>query len=459
MQERILQKRVIYIIGFIAISLYSFVGIIGYFIPYYTLYIISVSLIGIFVAGVILYLGTKEITIHLDPSFLLMICFIIWLIFVCVFATFENKKDYVLLNRDCLNDAAISTLVIFPLGYAWVREEKKIAMVKVIFHFVLFGWTLFIIYVLFEMFQAHEIILPNGGVITTKKGAGLELNCNINLTGAWEMLFFMACLFMSLAEKKLLLKMLYGIASFIHYFTIVISSCRTAFLSSLFAFAGMIGVIVFLKTQERSKKSQWIMTLFITLAAGGVFYLLRNPLYRLFGVIAYPVQNVEAKDMIHKYSTILSGRETLWVQTMQAITRSPRQFIIGSTPAAIWDLLEKYGAPKGTYTHNEILELVADTGIVGFGFCLAWLVIILMDSYKMYFVKKERSLILCIPIIFISLLIANMFEAMLLFFMRASGYMFFFLGGMIHGAMNKKRIGSLSISSNKCFPDSSILNK
>ena len=81
---------------------------------------------------------------------------------------------------------------------------------------------------------------------------------------------------------------------------------------------------------------------------------------------------------------------------------------------------------------REILELILTTGFVGFGLCLAWLILILRDSWRMFFVRKEKTIFLCLPVIVLSLLLANMFEAMLLFYMRLAGYVFFFTAGCIH---------------------------
>ena len=43
---------------------------------------------------------------------------------------------------------------------------------------------------------------------------------------------------------------------------------------------------------------------------------------------------------------------------------------------------------------------------------------------------------LCIPVMFLVLLAANMMESYLLFYNYLGGYMFFLLGGMLHGYVN-----------------------
>ena len=56
------------------------------------------------------------------------------------------------------------------------------------------------------------------------------------------------------------------------------------------------------------------------------------------------------------------------------------------------------------------------------------------DRWKM----MVEGLGVTLEISLLSLLLANMFEAMLLFYMRLAGYVFFFTAGCIHGYANAK---------------------
>ena len=435
-----MSKKHLYILGTVAALFYVLSYIVCYVIDASVLFRVSYGLIGLFAAAVILYLGWKEIPVRADPAQILLIVFMGWYVISCIIMSLENEADWVAGNRQAMRDAMISTLIIFPLGCAWIREKDKPFAAKTAVHAAMIGWTLFIVYILIEMLQAKEITVFDGGLITTSKGRALEINCNQNVTGAWEMVAFMGCLYLMLTVRSKGMKAVYCFSAVIHYVTLVLSSSRTSFLAAMMAFAGIGGVYAWLKLNEKAGRRKVIWTAGAVLGAGAVFYLLRKPVFSLFGQIAYPSEHVGASDIVYKFGgTVLSGRETLWPICLKAMFSSPRQIISGVTPGGIGDLLMQFGAAQPTYTHNEILELIADTGVVGFGICAAWLVIIMKDAYQLYFVLKDRTWMLCVPILIIALLAANMFEAMLLFFTRLPGYFFFLLCGVLHGYVKMKR--------------------
>ena len=432
MLDKVLQKKSLFWSGAIISILYALLGIVLYFFDVFWMVKWVWYLFGLAGAAWLLYLGRKQTAIRIDPAHLLLVLFMGWYVISCIAVGLVQKGDWVKLNTQYLADAAICTLFLFPFGCSWMRNRDRAPGLKWILHTALLGWTLFMAIVLVQMFRGQEILLPNGGLITTNKGNALELNCNQNLTGAWEMVFFLACLYMALRTGTKVLKAVYGVATGIHYMALVLAGSRTSYLASMFGFMAMIGIAVWLATQKRSAKQRRILTACVVILSGVAFYFLRGPLYHLFGEIAFPGKDVKAKDMLYKYGSLLSGREGLWKMSLQAMFRSPKQIIFGVTPASISDLLMQYGAELPTYTHNEILELILTTGFVGFGLCLAWLILILRDSWRMFFVRKEKTIFLCLPVIVLSLLLANMFEAMLLFYMRLAGYVFFFTAGCIH---------------------------
>ena len=91
-------------------------------------------------------------------------------------------------------------------------------------------------------------------------------------------------------------------------------------------------------------------------------------------------------------------------------------------------LTQVSGKPfTATYTHNEFLEVAAGIGVPGLCMFVAWLVILAIDTWKMYFVRKERSMMLGIPVMFLVLLAANMMESYLIFYNYLGGYLFFLL--------------------------------
>ena len=89
------------------------------------------------------------------------------------------------------------------------------------------------------------------------------------------------------------------------------------------------------------------------------------------------------------------------------------------------------------YTHNQFLEIAAGIGIPGLCLFLAWFFIMLKDMYKLFFVQKDRTFFLLIPVLILSIMLMNMAEALLVFMYHISGFAFFLLCGILHGRVNK----------------------
>ena len=62
---------------------------------------------------------------------------------------------------------------------------------------------------------------------------------------------------------------------------------------------------------------------------------------------------------------------------------------------------------------------------------------IMRDSYKLFFVQKDRTLFLIIPVLIISMMLANMMEATLVFYDYINHYVFFLLCGLVYGKVNE----------------------
>ena len=294
------------------------------------------------------------------------------------------------------------------------------------------------IYVLVMLFQGKSIELPNGGWIVMRDKDSLYMNCNRNLTGAWELIFFFGCFYMLLKVRRMPWKVVYAAATVVHYVTLVLSNSRTSFLSAMIGFALMIGIMMNSRFKDVTTKKRLVLTGTVIVGAALLFYLLRNPTFQTYWKIAFPGEDFSVRDMAEQYrGDVLNGRSRLWQLTFKAAFSSWRQVIFGVTPVSLGNLLEQFGAGAGTYTHNEILEILVASGIVGLAICVAWFVFMLKDMWIMFVKRKERSLDLCVPVMILCFLLANMFEATLLYYPRlTTGYVFFMLCGMLEGKVN-----------------------
>ena len=491
MESRVFNRK--NLLGFSMIVLFYHLAmtIIPWFIYSWPMFIADYILLGLTSAGWLLYFGWQRRTIRLQPAILILLGFLIWLLVSCIVMTIRWDNDWVGYNfiptiaspTSPGFNAAVTILFVFPLGIALARETDGtvLKLGKGLLHGFLLGWTVWMAVVLITVMQGKTMTAPSGGTIGMVN-SNLELNCHYNITGSWEMTFFMVCCFMALKCKGIPWKGVYGLAAVIHYFALILSNSRASTFAALGGFAVLAGVAVFLVLEKRKVPRSVLLALAAAVIAAVGFYFMRYPVFSLYGAsvnhftapavsVAADAGNASGADSGADASTaadagnagvssgassgqdyrirefapssgsLLSGREEIWKYTVQGLFADPQVTITGVTPKATRDLFMQASEGRRTdsYTHNEFLEIAAAMGLPGLLLFLVWLGIIVRDTWRMYFTRKRRTLLLILPVIFVTLLAANMMEAHLIFCEHLNGYVFFLLGGMIYGAMSQRK--------------------
>ena len=436
MAERFLTRKNLVSFGFIALFLHVLVSVQMYFFEAKWLFVVDCVCLGLLGFAAVLYFAKEQRPVRIQPAQTILCAFFLWYIISCLSMTITFKSDWVEYNAEPMRYTAVSLFLAFPLGYVAIREKKN-AVGEILLHTALLGWTVFMLFILINAFQNRSIPLPNGGAIYMQKGS-LWMNAHRNTTGAWEMVFFMGCSFMAFFSKKRWLKAIYIVASVIHYVGLTFSNSRASILATMAGFAALTGIYIYLRLEKKNKKHSLLIAIGSGLAAGAAFYFLRT-------IAVYPLYSsaIGAKEsgrvIINTDDTSFSGRTRIWGWAISGITSSFRTFMFGVTPPSITEMLSQVsGKPfTETWTHNEFTEIAAGIGVPGLCLFIALLVILAIDTWKMYFVRKEKSMMLGIPVIFLVLLAANMMECYLIFYNYLGGYLFFLLGGMLHGYMNE----------------------
>lgn len=432
--DRLLTKKNLITLGVIALFIQATLSLLDWFLNVDWLYIVDYILLGITGFVAILFFARNKTPIRFQPAQMLLILFMGWMILSCLSMTVTYGSDWVSYNNAAILNTAVEILLAFPLGYVLIREKKN-TIGGILLHILVMGWTLFITYVLINVFQGKTVVAPNGGGLLMKDGS-LCLNCNRNTTGSWEMLFFIVCFFMMLWNRKRSLRIIYAVATFIHYFALTLSSSRAAIFSVLFGMMAMTGIAVYLRLGKQKMARKLAIALASALVAGAAFYFLRPLVFKLLALCTGSSES--GREMIYQDRT-LSGRTDIWRWTIEGIFTSFRCAMFGVTPRSTPEMIAQMsnGAVKDMYTHNQILEIAASIGIPGLCIALAWFAIILKDSYKLFFVQKDMTPMLAIPVMILVLMLANMMEAYLVFYDHIDGYVFFLLCGLLYGGVNK----------------------
>lgn len=434
MTERILNRKNLISFGLFAAVFHAVITFFPYFFdnPDW-MFAVDYILLGVTGFAAVWFIAKEQYPIRFQPAQVLLILFLAWYIISCLSMTITFGSDWVTYNHAGLLNTAVSGLLVFPLGYVMIREGKN-SFGRILLHIVLLGWTLFIVYVLFHIFRGETITTFNNGIIRIKDSA-LQLNCNRNTTGAWEMLFFLVCCFMTLRCKKMPLKIVYGLASVIHYVGLTLSNCRAGFLASLIGFMAIAGIAVYLWLDRKKGPHKLLFALIAAAAAGAAYYFLSTGIFSLYNAINGAKSSGRA---FAEQEQTFSGREQVWGYAIEGIFSSFRTAVFGVTPMSVVEMINQISTgEKDVYTHNQFLEIAAGIGIPGLCIFLGWFGMIVRDAYRLFFVQKDKTLFLIVPVIIMAMMLANMMEATLEFYDFINHYAFFLLCGMLYGKVNE----------------------
>ena len=433
--QRVITKKNLISFGLITLFVHVLVSLLSNFINIYLISIVDSILIGVLSFATIIHIAKQQTPIRFQPAQILLILFMAWFVFSCISMSITYDNDWVNYNSICMLNTAVSMFLAFPLGYVMIREENN-QFGKVLLHILLLSWTLFIAFVLIRVFQGGEIITPNDGIIRMK--IGLELNCHYNVTGAYELLFFLVCCFMTIWCKQFIFKIVYGLSTIIHFFALSLSNSRTSVLSALVGFMALTGITVYLWLKKNRKPHQLIISVFAALTAGTIFYCFSGLVLKLYNICTDSSALVRSTISEVAGNMSFTGRTKIWEYTIKGIFSSFRTAVFGVTPMSAADMINQMmGTDVYAHAHNQLLQIAASIGIPGLCIFLAWFYIMLRDSYRLYFVRKNQTLFLFVPVLIMVLMLSNMMEVFLVFFDLISGYVFFLLCGMLYGKVNE----------------------
>ena len=445
MLGKILKKEYLVLLAGIAGVFHTVLCLLFYFMDTSVLQIIDYVLVGSAFAMAIVFFAYRKYPLTLRWDQALLVMYFAWYIISCLSMTVTNGRDWTSYNMQALYDVAVSFFLLFPLGYYLARYPIP-SVFRWIIHILLLGWSVFMLFVLLNVFQGNVIPTLNGGYIVLRDQRALQLNCNSNTTGAWEIIFFLGCFFMLLYSRNPLLKILYAISSIINYFVLSLSNSRTSIVSALIGFSLVIGLFIY-SHSKRKKTVRLLAACIGAIISGVLFYVLRSFAFTLVKAAGSAEQAAvdsvgtagaagasAARSLFDASTATLSHRTEIWNYVIQGITGSFQRFLFGVTPASVVSLISSLS--NGTismYTHNQFLEITVATGVVGLFFFCWWLATVLKNSHQLVFVRKVQSHFLCVPILILVLIVSNMTEAILLYYQYLNGCVFFVLCGFLSG--------------------------
>ena len=406
----------------------------------------------VLLAYYIIYWLVNKPTFHFRAEYCILICLMIWYL-VSTFAMNEKMQgDWWLDNKNLLIDTAITLLVYFPLGDAVGRSiasGKKMMMnnLKIFLHILLACWTVFILFVLINVFQQNVINLPGGGKIEMNRQAALCLNCHYNTTGAWQMLFTLTCIMMAIWVRHPIGKILYGIGAAINLVAQFLANSRTSYISTVVGCSLTVLVAVYRKLRNEKedglfpiKGGQLIIGLGAAIVTGAVLVGARSAVYSVFQSVTHfneQMNGTEGKGMIVREvfdstTSTLTGRTDIWAAALKGMFSTVQNFFLGVTPIGVTRVISRFtGGEYNLYTHNVFLEVGVSLGVPAMCAFLVWFVLILKSGYRQ--MKRNLGKLTYLMVLLTTLMLSNMTEGILLFHQFINGFAFFFLCGWIYG--------------------------
>ncbi len=375
---------------------------------------------------------------------IMMYILMLWLILSCIFMTIQTKSDYLLNNEMEINDSLITFLCIYPLGkLIGGRTEyiKKETFLKLL-HGLFITWTAVMLFILLHVFSGQLIILFDKYTIGMVDGVNFEISCNRNVTASIAITSLLISIYMLYRYSyKQLIWHVYLISAVIHYVTLVLTQSRTSILAGTIGFAAIVGVTAFVKYELRGKKT--ILSCLLGILGGGVFFGLRFPVYRLYLSVYSLVTGSESflipREIIDSSTATMSGRIPIWSYCIKEMMNA-RPLLTGVSPLGVFqrveDAMNIHYMPLNA--HNEFLEIGVGLGIPALIAFIVFVVLIVIRSYNVYFVKKASLHYLILPLIIMTMMIISLAESFLGFYQNYIQFIFYFLCGYVYCLGDKK---------------------
>ncbi|MBQ7639020.1 MAG: O-antigen ligase family protein [Clostridia bacterium] len=418
-----------------------------YFVDLNVLRTVELLFFIVFFVYAVIYGFKHRKQLSFKAEYVILAALTAWFFVSCAVMTYTRRENWFELNKEYLVDATITLLVFFPVGRYYARAGCPKALKNVV-HVLILLRTVFIAYALFIIFRGGAVDLPNGGQIKMDEDFELQLNYNSNTAGAWQLVFFLCCFIMIFVIRHPAMKAAYSIAAAVNYTALALSNSRTAYIAALFGLASTVFVWVYQKKTAvlPKKKAVFIAAVFAILSCA-VFLLLRDQVFYLYhasvGRFTSPViadDSLGIKRILTAESGF-TGRTTIWKHALNGIFSSLQVFLTGVTPAGVVGLIMRMSGGKvNYYTHNQLLEIAVSLGVPAMCVCVIWILHVLRQALNL--IRNNYTQILYPLIIVLSLLLANMTEATLLFYFNVAGHVFFLLCGWICGKAYGKKTRS-----------------
>ena len=376
------------------------------------------------------------------PELIILSLIFIWYLICIESANGRYTADFHAANKNYVYKVLTDVIIMFPM-FCFFSEKDSQKMMEYLVHFFAIVLTPAMIYVLWNLFQLNIINLPDGGQIGMDAELRLSINCHGNMTGANAEIIMILCVCMAI-RKKGIVRWLYAFASSVHLAVLILSNSRTTFIASTLTLALIAGKLVWTALEKKPRIKKILLAAAAGIVVAAILLCLRTAVFNVFentthlseilnsqkaasaaGSAAVPAEDFDNGARTLNLNT--SGRPKIWKASIQSVFSGAGNALFGVTPVGVSSEIKKFGGMEVAYTHNQFLEYAVAIGIPGLLLYCWWLFRVGKKAAGIAIQNKSAYMVL----ILLTLVTANMMEAMLLFYGNLSEVMFFLLAGMV----------------------------
>ena len=359
-----------------------------------------------------------------------------WAIISCWYYQSRTGQAFFHVQDWFLFDMAINMMILLPMA-KFLGKDKAKKIIELMLHVVVWAYTFFTFWCLWNVFHLNIVTLPAGGQVGMDSNSRLYLGCHYNITGAIALTMLALCLYM-IFQKRKFVRILYIFAGLAHLLVAMLSNSRTVFVAGLV----MVAVAGFMACWTcLIDKTFWTR---IGISATGavisvaVYWAVRPLAFLLFEQITHFKELLGSSSSISddvRELTSLSGRRRIWLASLKVMFSSSRAFFFGVTWAATTQALMQIGGLtfECAHAHNAILQVGVAYGVPAMIGFIIFLAFIFLRSIQILFGKKEQSFhcAYMVPVVVLCLVVMNLAEAYLVGYYAIMSSVFFLFCGWI----------------------------
>lgn len=366
---------------------------------------------------------------------ILLFCLFGYFVF-CSYITSKYYTNVFKTNDFLLFDTAVCILVFFTMPLA-VGVRKAKLYIDIMLHITMLLSTIFIVWALWNLFRLNLVTLPNGLQFGMTEGYRLYPGVNSNIGAAIGVTMVLISLYM-ISSHRWPIKLIYSIVLIPHLCATILTNSRGSFLSLIVAFPLFAFMLVWGKTQKLHAFKRALISGIAAVAMIAFVILVRYSVFYIFEKVTHLSEYLGAEPNIREIEPD-SARLKIWNASVHLMFSDAKEFFFGAPitviPTQIKDSLTRiYGnGSLFAHAHNIILQTGLIAGVPGMLLFLAFLFRILMPCVRIGIGKKSQAYpgSYFLPIAVLAMLVANMFEPFLLFYISSMACLFFLFCGYI----------------------------